>query len=49
MGLAERFGLAIFDAMVAASATEAGCSILYSEDFQNGQRLGSVVVRNPFS
>ena len=49
IGLARRFKLSVFDAMVAASAAEAGCSVLYSEDFQDGQRLGPVVVRNPFA
>jgi predicted nucleic acid-binding protein len=46
--LAERFGLSIFDAMVVASAQLAECPVLYSEDFRNRQKLGSVVVRNPF-
>ena len=31
-----------------AGAIEARCGILYSEDFQNGQKFQDVEVRNPF-
>ncbi|UHD15903.1 PIN domain-containing protein [Thiocapsa bogorovii] len=47
--LAERYGLAIYDAMIAASALDCGCTTLWSEDFQDGQILdGRLRVRNPF-
>lgn len=47
--LAERYGLSLYDALIVASATLAGCRVLYSEDLQAGQRFdGNVVVRNPF-
>jgi len=47
--IAERHGYGIYDALVVAAALEAGCTILYSEDFQDGQRIeGRLAIRNPF-
>ena len=49
LGLAERYGLSTFDAMIAASALRAGCSTLWSEDMQHGMRLGEGLrIVNPF-
>ena len=48
--LAERHGFAVYDAMIAAAALEAGCSILFTEDLQDGLRIGRRLrVRNPFA
>lgn len=57
--IARRYGFNIYDALVAAAAVEAGCVVLYSEDFQDGLTIygakGSsfekreVTVRNPFA
>jgi len=48
--IAADYGYHIYDALVAAAALEAGCTILYSEDFQNGQLIDErLVVRNPFT
>ncbi len=48
--LAARYRLPIYDALIAASALEAGCTTLWSEDFQDGQVLdGQLRIRNPFS
>lgn len=46
--LAERHGFAIYDATILASAQAAGCSILYTEDLQHGQRIGGLQVCNPY-
>jgi len=47
--IAEKYGYGIYDALVIAAALDAGCSILYSEDLQDGQRIsGHLIVRNPF-
>ena len=47
--LAERYGLSIYDAMIAASALEAGCDTLWSEDMQHGLDLGQGLrIANPF-
>ncbi len=48
--IAEARGFKIYDALVIAAALEAGCSILYSEDFQDGQKIeGKLMIRNPFA
>ena len=36
VGLAERYGLSIYDAMIAASALHADCDTIWSEDMQDG-------------
>jgi predicted nucleic acid-binding protein len=47
--LAERYGLSIYDAMIAASALQAGCDTLLSEDMQHGMTLEkSLRIVNPF-
>jgi len=46
--LAESDRLSLYDAMIVASAAEAGCAVLYSEDMQDGRRHGELIVRNPF-
>jgi predicted nucleic acid-binding protein len=47
--IAEKLGCNIYDALVVAAALEAGCTTLYSEDFQDGQVIeGKLTVRNPF-
>ena len=47
--IAARYQLAWYDSLIAASAIEGQCDILYSEDFQNGQQIESVTIANPFS
>lgn len=49
VALAERYGLSVYDAMIAASALDAGCDTLWSEDMQDGMVLdGRVRIVNPF-
>jgi hypothetical protein len=40
LGIAERYGYHIFDGLLIAAAQEAGCETLYTEDMQDGQRIG---------
>ena len=40
--------LSAWDALIVQSALDAGCTTLYSEDFQNGMRFDDLVVVNPF-
>ena len=48
--IAEQYGYHIYDALVVASALEAGCATLYSEDLQDGQVIdGRLTIRNPYS
>ncbi|TCU76867.1 putative nucleic acid-binding protein [Bradyrhizobium sp. R2.2-H] len=49
LGLAERYGMQTYDAMIAASALHAGCQTLLSEDFQHGMVLKEGLrITNPF-
>jgi predicted nucleic acid-binding protein len=49
LALAERYGLSIFDAMIAASALHAGCDTLWSGDMQHEMVLSERLrVLNPF-
>lgn len=47
--LARRYGIQIYDACIVASAQLAGCTTLYTEDLQHGQRIGGLTIRNPFA
>ncbi len=50
LGLAERYGLSIYDAMIVAAALDADCDILWSEDMQNGMTIeGRIAIVNPFT
>jgi predicted nucleic acid-binding protein len=46
--IARRHRIHVYDAMIIASAQLAGCRTLLTEDLNDGQRFGAVVVRNPF-
>jgi len=47
--IAREHQLEIWDAVVLASAADAGCRLLLSEDFQEGFTWSGVTVTNPFS
>lgn len=48
--IAERRRVSVYDAQILASALEAGCALVYSEDIHDGLRLdGTLTIRNPFS
>ena len=46
--IAARYGYHIYDALILAAALESHCDILYTEDMQNGQSIGPLIIRNPF-
>lgn len=47
--VAEKHGFEIYDALVIATALQAGCATLYSEDLQDGQVIDrKLTIRNPF-
>jgi predicted nucleic acid-binding protein len=49
LAIAERYGYKTYDALIVASALEARCAILYSEDMQDGQVIDHrLTIRNPF-
>lgn len=45
----DRWGFSFWDALVVASARRLGCSVLLTEDLQDGQDLDGLVIRSPFS
>jgi predicted nucleic acid-binding protein len=47
--LAGQGGLSFYDALIVASALEAGAARLLSEDMQAGRRFGDVEIVNPFA
>lgn len=48
--IAQRYGFSVYDSMIVASALEAGCDQLLTEDLQHSQRIGdSLRVINPFA
>jgi predicted nucleic acid-binding protein len=49
LALAERYRLSVYDAMILASALDAGCSTLWSEDMQDGLSIdGRLKIVDPF-
>ena len=46
--LAEGHLMSFYDALIVASAIEAGCDVLYSEDMQHGRTIGGLAIVNPF-
>ena len=46
--IAERWKYSFYDSLIIASAFQAGCSVLYSEDLQHGQKIGGLRILNPF-
>ena len=47
--LHQRHSVSFWDALILRSAQASQCSVLWSEDLQNGQRWGNLEVRNPFT
>jgi predicted nucleic acid-binding protein len=41
-------GFSFWDALVLRAATQAGCSVLLTEDFQDGREINGIQVVNPF-
>ncbi|MGD0475498.1 MAG: PIN domain-containing protein [Candidatus Velthaea sp.] len=47
--VADRYQLSVYDAMIVASAHQAGCKSLYTEDLQDGMAILGLTIRNPFN
>ena len=45
----QQHNVPFWDAMLWATARRAGCTLLLSEDFQDGRTIGGVTFRNPFT
>lgn len=49
VGIAERYGFAVYDSMIVAAAIQSGCEFVITEDLQHGQSIdGLVTVLNPY-
>jgi len=47
--VAGKYGFSLYDSLIVAAALESNCSVLYSEDLQDGQAIeGKLTVKNPF-
>jgi len=46
--IAERWKYSFYDSLIIASALQSGCTVLYSEDLQHGQKIGGLRILNPF-
>ena len=46
--LRERYSFSFWDSIIAASALNSGCSILATEDMQNGQKIEEMIIENIF-
>jgi len=44
----ERYNISFWDALILAAAESGGAEVVYSEDLNDGQQYGTVMVRNPF-
>jgi predicted nucleic acid-binding protein len=42
------YQISFWDALIVAAAEAGGAAVLYTEDLNDGQQYGSVLVRNPF-
>jgi predicted nucleic acid-binding protein len=46
--ISARYGFGVYDSMIVAAAQLAGCTVLYSEDMQDGQVIDGLTIRNPY-
>jgi predicted nucleic acid-binding protein len=48
LDLQARYRYGFYDSLIVAAALDAGCTRLYSEDLQDGQRIEGLIIKNPF-
>ncbi len=48
LALRGRWGFSLYHAMIVAAAIQGGCTTLFTEDLQDGQRIGELRIENPF-
>jgi predicted nucleic acid-binding protein len=48
LDLQSRYRYGFYDSLIIAAALDAGCTQLFSEDLQDGQRIEGLTIRNPF-
>ena len=48
LDLQTRYRYGFYDSLIVAAALDVGCTVLYSEDLQDGQRIERLTIENPF-
>jgi predicted nucleic acid-binding protein len=48
LDLQARYRYSFYDALIIAAALDAGCTRLYSEALQDGQKIEGLTIENPF-
>jgi predicted nucleic acid-binding protein len=48
VGLHARTGFSYYDSLIVQAALRSGCSVLYTENLQNGFSLSGLTIQNPF-
>jgi predicted nucleic acid-binding protein len=48
LSICARYQLSWYDSLIVAAASEASCSVLYTEDLQHGAKINGVRIENPF-
>lgn len=49
LGICERWRFGFYDCLIVSAALEADCELLYSEDLQNGQKIETLTIVDPFA
>ena len=49
LDIQDRYRYGFYDSLIIAAALEAGCTRLLSDDLQDGQRIESLTIENPFA
>ena len=47
--ISQAYGFHVYDSLMLAAALEASCTVFYSEDMQDRQKIGGMTIRNPFA
>jgi predicted nucleic acid-binding protein len=48
LSICSRHQISWYDSLIVAAASEASCSVLYTEDLQHGAKINGVRIENPF-
>ena len=48
LDIAERYGYGYYDALIISAAVSGGCTTLFTEDLQHGQKIWNLTIVDPF-
>ena len=48
LSIQDRYHYSFYDSLIIAAALEAGCTRLLTEDLQEGQKIETLTIENPF-